>query len=124
MKAGRVATPFENTPCPVRKTRLSLSDFRRVIRWGRRIVERQPKLRIYDREYPLRAKVETVNGLSAHADVEDFKWWYEQLASKTGVGQAFLVHGEPESAQALSSILRDYCDEEPIIPELYESFEV
>lgn len=91
---------------------------------GRRLVERREKVRIFDRDYPLRAKVETLNGLSAHADAEDFKWWYEHLASNTGVGQAFLVHGEPEAAQSLATIIRDFCDEDPIIPELYESFEV
>lgn len=91
---------------------------------GRRLVERQPTVRILDRQFPLRAKVEVLDGLSAHADVEDFKWWYGQLASQTGVGQAFLVHGEPAASKALASILRDYCDEDPIIPALYQSFEV
>jgi metallo-beta-lactamase family protein len=91
---------------------------------GRRITERQPTLRILDRQFPLRAKVEILDGLSAHADVEDFRWWYGQLASQTGVGQAFLVHGEPAAAQALAGIVRDYCDEDPIVPALYQSFEV
>lgn len=91
---------------------------------GRRLIERQPRVRIYNREYPLRAKVVTLNGLSAHADVEDFKWWYEHMASDGGIGQAFLVHGEPESARALAATIRDCCDEDPIIPNLYESFEV
>ncbi len=91
---------------------------------GRRIVERQPYLKIYDREYKLQAKVEILNGLSGHADVNDFKWWYEHLASRTGVGQAFVVHGEPAASQALAGLLKDYCDEDPILPRLHESFEV
>lgn len=91
---------------------------------GRRIVERQPYLRIFDRQYKLNAQVEVLNGLSGHADVNDFKWWYEGLAAKTGVGQAFLVHGEPSSSQALAGLLKDYCDEDPILPKLHESFEV
>lgn len=91
---------------------------------GRRIVERQPYVKIFDRDYPLRAKVEILNGLSAHADAEDFKWWFEHLAATGGAGRAFLVHGEPDAARNLAAILRDYCDEEPVIPELYQSFEV
>jgi metallo-beta-lactamase family protein len=91
---------------------------------GRRIVEKRPYLKIYDREYTLRAQVEILNGLSGHADAADFKWWYEGLASKTGVGQAFLVHGEPAASQALAGVLADYCDEDPILPKLHESFEV
>lgn len=91
---------------------------------GRRIVERQPTLKIYDGQYELRARVEILNGLSGHADVNDFKWWYEGLASKTGVGQAFLVHGEPAASQALATVLKDYCDEDPILPKRHETFEV
>jgi metallo-beta-lactamase family protein len=91
---------------------------------GRRIVEKRPYLKIYDREYALRAQVEILNGLSGHADASDFKWWYEGLAAKTGVGQAFLVHGEPVASQALAVVLADYCDEDPILPKLHESFEV
>jgi metallo-beta-lactamase family protein len=91
---------------------------------GRRIVERQPYLKILDREYPLRAKVEIINGLSAHADANDFKWWFDHMASTTGIGQAFIVHGEPEPARAVSQLLRDACDEDAIIPQLHQSFEV
>jgi len=91
---------------------------------GRRIVEKQPYLRIFDREYKLQARVEILNGLSGHADATEFKWWFEGLASKTGVGQAFVVHGEPAASQALAGILKDYCDEDPMLPKLHESFEV
>lgn len=91
---------------------------------GRRIVERRPILRILDRDYHLNAKVETLNGLSAHADAEDFKWWFGNLASQTGVGNCFLVHGEPPASQALANLIRDCCDEDPIVPELYQMFEV
>lgn len=91
---------------------------------GRRIVERQPWLRILDRDYPLKAKVEILNGLSAHADAEDFKWWFDHLGSTTGVGQAFIVHGESDPARAVSQLLKDVTDEDPIIPQLHQSFEV
>jgi metallo-beta-lactamase family protein len=91
---------------------------------GRRLVERRPRVRILNREYPLEAQVEVLNGFSGHADVHDFKWWYEHLASKTGVGQAFLVHGEAASAKALAGVLKDYCDLDPIIPQWRQSFEV
>ena len=91
---------------------------------GRRIVERRPYLKILDREYKLHAQVEILNGLSGHADANDFKWWFEGLASQTGVGQAFLVHGESAPRQALAGILKDYCDEPPILPKLGQSVDV
>lgn len=91
---------------------------------GRRIVERQPRLRIFDREIPLRAKVEVLNGLSAHADAEDFQWWFGHLAKHGGIGQAFIVHGEAASAQAVAQLLHDQCNNDPIIPQFKQSFEV
>ncbi len=91
---------------------------------GRRIVERQPRVKIFDRLYDLRAKVEIVNGLSAHADTPDFKWWFEGMASEGGIGRAFLVHGDPDASRALAPVLSDYCDEDVTIPEHGESFEV
>ncbi|MEX0703030.1 MAG: MBL fold metallo-hydrolase [Planctomycetales bacterium] len=90
---------------------------------GRRLVERQPRVRIFDRELPLKARVEVLNGLSGHADAGDFKWWFEQLARVRGIGQAFLVHGEAEPAAALAAVLNDYCDEDAIAPRYGETFE-
>lgn len=91
---------------------------------GRRIVERQPRVSIFDRTYELRARIEILNGLSAHADAHDFEWWFRHLGEQGGVGQVFLVHGEEDSARALAGLIRDYCDEDPIIPQRFDSFEL
>jgi len=91
---------------------------------GRRIVEKQPELHIFDRRLPLRANVEVLNGLSAHADVQDFRWWYESVSSRGRIGQVFLVHGESKSSQALASVIKDYCDLDPVIPQRMQSFEI
>ncbi|WP_339742320.1 MBL fold metallo-hydrolase [uncultured Rubinisphaera sp.] len=91
---------------------------------GRRIAERQKYVKFFDRDFPLKAHVEKLDGLSAHADVTDFRWWFEQAAQAGGIGQAFLVHGEPDSALALAEVLRDFTDEDPIIPIRGQSFEV
>lgn len=91
---------------------------------GRRISEQQDKVRIFDRFYPLRARVEQLHGLSGHADAEDFRWWYKNFAKSGGVGQAFLVHGEARAANALAQLIKNDCNEDPIIPQRFQSFEV
>src|SRR3712207_9312640 len=42
---------------------------------GRRIVERRPTLKIFGDEVPLRARVEVLNGYSAHADRNELAAW-------------------------------------------------
>ena len=91
---------------------------------GRRIAEKQPTLRILDGHYKLRAKVEILTGLSAHADAEDFKWFFGHMSRDSHIGRAFIVHGETPAAVGLGRILHDLCDEDPLIPDLYQSFDV
>jgi metallo-beta-lactamase family protein len=120
---GRIRHHLKHAVSDKRNT-IVIIGFQAAHTLGRKIIERQPELHIFNRRLPLKAKVEVLSGLSGHADINDFKWWYEKMAEDGGIGQAFLVHGEPESATALAQTIRDYCDEDPIIPELYESFEV
>ena len=91
---------------------------------GRRIADQNENVRIFDRFYLLRARVEQLQGLSGHADAEDFRWWYKNLAKTGGIGQAFLVHGEHRAASALAHLIRNDCNEDPIIPQLYDTFSV
>jgi len=74
---------------------------------GRRIVEKQPMLRIYGTEYELKAEVHVLNGFSAHADQKGLVDFAVQ-ANKTGSLQnIFLVHGEEKSQNALIEKLKE-----------------
>ena len=74
---------------------------------GRRIVERQQTLRIFGEDIPLRARVEVLNGYSAHADRGELQRW---LTAVRGPGPrglpVHLVHGEPKAQDALAAQLR------------------
>jgi len=91
---------------------------------GRQLVERRDTVRIFGRPYTRRCHVETVNGLSAHGDAEDLRWWFQRLRDAGGAGKAFIVHGEEEGAEALANLIDDCCDETPVIPKLGDSFDV
>ena len=71
---------------------------------GRRLVERQPVIKIFGDEYPLRARVEVTSGYSAHADRNELVDWARPIAG--GLGQAFVVHGDPGPAATLVSELK------------------
>lgn len=70
---------------------------------GRRIVDGAKEVRIHGHEVEVRARVSTINGLSAHADQDDLLRWLEG----TGGAKAVLVHGEPEVMDAFEKILAD-----------------
>lgn len=91
---------------------------------GRQIADKKEYVRLFGYDVALRASVVQLEGLSAHADVMDFKWWFEESTQRGHFGKVFLVHGEPESAQALAGVVRDFCDEEPIVPQFGDSFEI
>lgn len=75
---------------------------------GRRIVERRPTLRIFGDDVPLRARVEVLNGYSAHGDRNELTRWIEAVrAGSRRVPPVWLVHGEPPSQEALAVRLRE-----------------
>lgn len=89
---------------------------------GRRLADREKNVRIFGEEFEVKAEVETIGGLSAHAG-QDFLVEYA-LRVKGKVKQVFLVHGEPIPAEALSEKLMDAGMERPAYPQLGESVEV
>ncbi|PKN99248.1 MAG: MBL fold metallo-hydrolase [Chloroflexi bacterium HGW-Chloroflexi-4] len=72
---------------------------------GRRLVDRDPIVRIFGEEYDLRAEVVTINGLSAHAG-QDYLLQYA-AAVKGRVKKIFLVHGEEEAATIFQAKLNE-----------------
>ncbi|MBA3316266.1 MAG: MBL fold metallo-hydrolase [Planctomycetota bacterium] len=91
---------------------------------GRRLQERRETVKIFDRILPLQCRVEKLDGLSAHGDVQDLQWWIGEMAKTGGVGQCFLVHGEPHVATKFAQLIENDCDEPPVIPQWGEAFEV
>jgi len=64
---------------------------------GRRVVERQPVLQIFGDDVPLQARVEVIDGYSAHADRTEMINWLGRVKDKSPrLGPIWLVHGERE----------------------------
>ena len=66
---------------------------------GRRIVDGAKTVRLFGEPYPVRAKVFTIGGLSAHADRDALLGWLSGF--RRAPRQCFVVHGEPLAAHAL-----------------------
>jgi metallo-beta-lactamase family protein len=89
---------------------------------GRQIAEGVERVQIFDQWYDLNAAVYVLDGFSGHADQNDLAWWYGQTGGN--IEHAFLVHGEPESMEALTPVLQPFVQTPVRTPELNSSFEV
>lgn len=86
---------------PDSRTTVLLVGYQAVGTRGRTLQEGARSLRIFGEEVAVRAKVETVHGLSAHADSDGLMRWL-RTASRPPK-RVFVVHGDPEPAQALAT---------------------
>jgi metallo-beta-lactamase family protein len=71
---------------------------------GRRILEKEPEVRIFGDLYRVRAGVEVLNTFSAHADYRDILEYVRHLDARR-LKEIFLVHGEPEAQASLKELL-------------------
>jgi metallo-beta-lactamase family protein len=70
---------------------------------GRRIVERQPYLKIFGVKYPLNARVKVMNEFSAHAGQSELVEFGKRFAGRAE--RLFLVHGENGALGDLRNLL-------------------
>lgn len=90
---------------------------------GRRLADRERKVRIFGEEYFRKAEVVTIGGLSAHAGqnlLVDYA-----LASKDTLENLILVHGEEDAASALIDRLAEFPElPVPIFADKAQTFEI
>ncbi len=84
---------------------------------ARKIIDGADEVHIYGREVPVRARIRTINGFSAHADQAELLSWHDGIG---GVKATFLVHGEEECMSRFASLLKG----KTVMPALGSSFEL
>jgi metallo-beta-lactamase family protein len=73
---------------------------------GRRLVEGERRVRIFGDEYPVKAEVATVSGLSSHAG-QNFLIKYAKAAESEDLAGIYLVHGDEKPARTLIEKLHE-----------------
>ena len=68
---------------------------------ARHIIDGAKEVEIFGERIPVRARIYTINGFSAHADQADLLAWQKQ----TGAKRTFLVHGEEETMRSFATHL-------------------
>ena len=82
---------------------------------GRRIVNREPTVKIFGEPIELRARIHTINALSAHADRRGLMAWFE--ASRTpDLQHVFAIHGDEAQTDAMVGLLHEHGASQALAP--------
>ncbi len=89
---------------------------------GRRLLDKAPEVKVFGEPMRVRATVESLQALSAHADQAELLEWMKPLAG--AVKKVFLVHGEPDGARTLQQAIQKQYGVETLLPGWGQKFEL
>jgi len=87
---------------------------------GRRLIEGARPIRIFGDKQRVRARIEKINALSAHADRTELLGYHR--AVQGSLERAFVVHGEEEYAEALADGMRQQGIPDVVVPHPGQEF--
>ena len=122
MEGGRILHHLRNRISDPRNTIL-VTGWQAPNTLGRRVVAKEPIVKIFGEEFKLKAHVEVITGFSGHADRDELLTWAAAMQKKPA--HTFIVHGELESSQALADNLQTGLGfSNIVIPDPDQSFDV
>jgi metallo-beta-lactamase family protein len=117
--AGRVKHHLRHT-LPDRRGAVLFVGYQAQGTLGRAIQSGTSPVRIFGAWYPVRARVETIEGFSAHADREELLAWFGALR---GIPRrTYVVHGEEQAALSFATALREKFGARVEVPERGQGF--
>ncbi len=118
MSSGGRVLAHEREYLPDPKSTLLIVGYQAAGTMGRRLIEGAKSIEYHKEKIPVRAKVETLYGYSAHRGSESLLEFANKAAEEAD--EVFIVHAEPASALFLSQRIRDYLGVKATVPELGE----
>lgn len=85
---------------------------------GRQLLEGAHEIKFYGKYFPVKARIEHNESLSAHADQQELLDWMGDI--KNIPEMVYIVHGEPNSQDVFRNKLIDVYDWNVKIPKLYQ----
>ncbi len=85
---------------------------------GAAMIDGAENIKIHGEYIPVRAKVEVISNLSAHADYEEILAWLKPV--KTAPKQVFITHGEPVAADMMRRHVEERLHWRASVPEYLE----
>ncbi len=121
MEAGRVIHHLKHI-APNPKNTILIVGYMAENTLGRRVEERAPTIKLFGEEYPLKAAVCEVSGLSGHADRDELLKFLGHFRVKPDY--TFLVHGEEVQSLSFAERLREHNFSRVEVPFPGQRFEI
>jgi metallo-beta-lactamase family protein len=86
---------------------------------GARMVNGEKEIKIHGQMVPVRAQVESLSNLSAHADYEEIMHWLSHFRKPPK--KVFITHGEPEAAKSLKTKIEQQFGWTCIVPQYQQT---
>jgi metallo-beta-lactamase family protein len=120
-EAGRVLHHLRHHIADPRTTVLFVG-FQAENTLGRKLVDGESRVRIFGEEFEVKARVEKIDGYSAHADEEELLAFIGAIPQRPR--QVFVVHGEPDAATTMATALRGLGIQNVMVPERGQAFTI
>ena len=117
---GRVVHHMANM-LPDPKNTIILVGYQAAGSRGRSLEEGEPQVKIHGKSIPVHASIVKVGSFSVHADSDELIAWLGNIKNPKKV---FVVHGEPDSEEALATRLRNELKWDVYVPKSEESFDL
>lgn len=101
---------------------LLISGYQAVGTRGRKLVDKEPTIRIFGEEVPVNCRVENITSFSGHADREELFAWIKNFKVKPKV--TFTVHGENPDMAIYAQAIRERMTWNVVSPEYLETVEL
>ncbi|MCV0403291.1 MAG: MBL fold metallo-hydrolase [Chloroflexi bacterium] len=83
---------------------------------GRHLQDGGKTARIDGQEIEVKCRIRSISGFSAHADQEELETWLGHFAGDGKPKTVFIVHGDPDAAEAFAERVRKELGMEAVIP--------
>lgn len=107
---------------PDSKNAILFAGFQAAGTRGAALVQGVDEIKIHGEKIAVRAKIENMENLSAHADAGELVTWLEMTSLKPQ--KVFVTHGEPTGSEALKKKIEARFGWQTIVPKESESFEL
>jgi len=87
---------------------------------GRALLEGATEIKLFGKYFPVKARIEKIEGVSAHADQQELLDWMNKL--EKAPEKVFIVHGEKTSAEALQKKITEQYGYQCEIPYLNQEY--